>query len=114
LLHFSRLVTIGELSACFAHEVNNPLTLIRGHVRFVEDSLPVYHPLRNSFEVIERASRRIEEMARRMLDFSRKKTQCAESCEVAELISDALILVQPYFTAQCIQVKIDPDSHLPL
>ena len=44
LLHFSRLITIGELSACFAHEVTNPLMLIRGHVRFVEDSLPVDHP----------------------------------------------------------------------
>ena len=114
LLHFSRLVTIGELSACFAHEVNNPLTLIRGHVRFVEDSLPVDHPLRNSFEVIERASRRIEEMARRMLDFSRKKTQCAEPCEVAELISDALCLVQPYLKAHCIQVEVHQDPHLPL
>src|SRR5439155_18620295 len=28
LLHFSRLITIGELSACFAHEVTNPLMLI--------------------------------------------------------------------------------------
>ena len=40
LLHFSRLITIGELSTCFAHEVTNPLMLIRGHVRFVEESLP--------------------------------------------------------------------------
>ena len=29
LLHFSRLITIAELSACFAHEVMNPLMLIR-------------------------------------------------------------------------------------
>ena len=53
----SRLITIGELSACFAHEVTNPLMLIRGHVRFVEESLPADHPLRINFEVIERASR---------------------------------------------------------
>jgi len=28
LLHLSRLVMIGELSACFAHDVANPLMLI--------------------------------------------------------------------------------------
>jgi two-component system NtrC family sensor kinase len=113
LLHFSRLATIGKLSACFAHEVSNPLTLIRGHVRFVEDSLPLDHPLRNSFEVIERASRRIEEMARRMLDFSRRGKRRTESCEVAELISDALCLVEPYLKALCINVNVHPDPRLP-
>jgi signal transduction histidine kinase len=113
LLHFSRLVTIGELSACFAHEVTNPLMLIRGHVRFVEESLPEEHPLRMNFEVIERASRRIEEIARRMLDFSRKRTRRTESCEIDELISDALRFVQPYLRSQCIDIQVQLESELP-
>jgi signal transduction histidine kinase len=111
LLHLSRLVTIGQLSACFAHEITNPLMLIRGHVRFVEESFPSDHPLRINFEVIDRASHRIEEMAKRMLDFSRKRTGRIEACEMTELISDALRFVQPYLTTQCvdIQVRLDPD-----
>src|ERR1700756_5622193 len=84
LLHFSRLITIGELSACFAHEVTNPLMLIRGHVRFVEESLAADHPLRMNFDVIARASHRIEEMARHMLDFSRKRGRRTERCDIAE------------------------------
>ena len=107
------MVTIGELSACFAHEVANPLTLIRGHVRFVEQSLPVDHPLRSNFEAIERASRRIEEMARRMLDFSRKGMPCLESCDAGELISEALCLVQPYLRKQYIDLKLQLDTPLP-
>jgi two-component system NtrC family sensor kinase len=113
LLHFSRLITIGELSACFAHEVTNPLMLIRGHVRFVEESLPADHPLRINFEVIERASRRIEEMAKRMLDFSRKRTRRTEACEIDELISDALRFVQPYLRTQYIDVQVQLDQDLP-
>src|SRR5215470_574421 len=111
LLHFSRLITIAELSACFSHEVMNPLMLIRGHVRFVEESLPADHPLRINFEVIDRASHRIEEIAKQMLDFSKKRTQHADTCEIAELISDALRFVQPYLSTQCIdvQVQLDPD-----
>jgi signal transduction histidine kinase len=114
LQHFSRLITIGELSACFAHEVTNPLMLIRGHVRFVEESLPADHPLRINFEVIDRASRRVEEMAKRMLDFSRKRTRRTDPCDVAELVSDALRFVQPYLKTQFIDLQVQLDSQLPL
>src|SRR5690242_20118426 len=113
LLHFSRLITIGELSACFAHEVTNPLTLIRGHLRFVEESLPADHPVRINIEVIERASRRIEEMAKRMLNFSKKRTRRAETCEIDELISDALRFVQPYLRTHSIDVKVQLAPDLP-
>jgi signal transduction histidine kinase len=114
LLHLSQLITIGQLSACFAHEVTNPLMLIRGHVRFVEESLSAEHPLRINFEVIERASRRIEEMARRMLDFSKKRTRRTEPCEIDELISDALRFVQPYLRTQYIDVQVHLESDLPV
>lgn len=113
LLHLSRLITIGELSACFAHEVTNPLMLIRGHVRFVEESLPADHPLRINFEVIDRASRRIEEMAKRMLDFGRKRTQRTEACEIDELISDALRFIQPYLRTEYIDIQVNLDADLP-
>src|SRR5436190_7077547 len=114
LQHFSRLITIGELSACFAHEVTNPLMLIRGHVGFVEESLPADHPLRINFEVIDRASRRVEEMAKRMLDFSRKRTRRTEHCDIAELISDALRFVQPYFRSNFIDVQVHLAPQLPI
>jgi two-component system NtrC family sensor kinase len=113
LLHFSRLITIGELSACFAHDVTNPLMLIRGHLRFVEESLPAEHPLRINFEVIDRASRRIEEMAKRMLDFSKKRTRRTEPCDVAEVVSDALRFIQPYVRSQFVDVQVHLDPDMP-
>jgi signal transduction histidine kinase len=113
LLHFSRLITIGELSACFAHEVTNPLMLIRGHLRFVEESITEDHPLRINFEVIDRASKRIEEMAKRMLDFSRKRAPRTEKCDFAEVISDAIRFIQPYFRTQYIDVRVHLEPDLP-
>jgi signal transduction histidine kinase len=113
LLHFSRLITIGELSACFAHEVTNPLTLIRGHLRFVQDSLPSDHPVRLNLDVIDRASSRIEEMARRMLDFSRKRRQRMEPCDVAEIVSDALRFVQPYTRPHFPEIQLHLQPGLP-
>jgi two-component system, NtrC family, sensor kinase len=113
LLHYSRLITIGELSACFAHEVNNPLTLIRGHLRFVQENLPADHPVRLNLDVIERASSRIEEMARRMLDFGKKRCRQKEFCDVPEIISEALRFVQPYIRLQFPDIRLDLDPALP-
>lgn len=113
LPHFFRLITVGEFSACFAHEVRNPLTLIRGHLRLIDESLPANDPLRSNFEAIDRASLRIEEMAQRMLDFSKKRNRRTESCDVAELIADALRFVQPYVRTKFIDVHVDVEAELP-
>ena len=114
LMHFSRLITIGELSSCFAHEVTNPLMLIRGHLQFLEEaSVTEGHPLRMHLDVIDRASKRIEEMTRRMLNFSRKRTPRTEKSDFGELISDAVRFVQPYFHTQCIDVRVHTEPGLP-
>jgi signal transduction histidine kinase len=113
LAHLSRLITMGELTACFGHEVTNPLMLIRGHLRMIEEQLPEDHPLRPNFEVIDRASRRIEDMARRLLDFSRKRKIRAENCDVSALITEALRFVQPYLQTQNVRVQLNVDPSLP-
>jgi len=113
LLHFSRLITMGQLSACFAHEVTNPLMLIRCHARFVQDTLKPDDPLRINFDVIDRAALRLEEMTRRMLGFSRKTTRHAESSGAGELISEALHLVQPYLKTHRIDVRVHVDPDVP-
>jgi signal transduction histidine kinase len=114
LLHFSRLITIGQMSACFAHEVTNPLTLIRGHLRFVEERLPVDDPLWIHFDVINRSSRRIEEMSKKMLDFSRKRARRTEPADLAEVISDALKFVQPFMRAHLVDIQAQIEPDLPL
>jgi two-component system NtrC family sensor kinase len=113
LAHLTRLITMGELTACFAHEVTNPLMLIRGHLRMIEEQLPEGHPLRPNFDVIDRASRRIEDMTKRLLDFGRKRKMRADHCDLSELIKEALRFVQPYLQAQNVQVQLNLDSRLP-
>lgn len=113
LLHFSRLITMGELSSSFAHEVANPLTLIRGHIRFIEETLQPDDPMRANFDVIVRASRRIEEMSSRMLDFSKKRRRRIETFHLADLISDAIRFVQPYYRPTFLDAQVQVDAQLP-
>ena len=114
LLHVSKLITMGELSACFAHEVTNPLMLIRGHLKLIEESLPPRHALRMNLDVIDRASRRIDEMAKRMLDFSKKRGAIREASDIADILSEALRFIQPYTRAQFVEVQVHLEPGLPL
>jgi signal transduction histidine kinase len=113
LRHLARLITMGELSACFAHEVFNPLMVIRGHLRFMKEGLLPDHPVRTNLDVIERTSRHIEEMAKRMLDFSKKQTFSTELCDPAELVMDALTFMNPYIHVQHVSVQINCEAGLP-
>jgi two-component system NtrC family sensor kinase len=113
LLHLARIVTMGELSACFAHEVSNPLTLIKGHLRFVKERLSPDDPLRGDFEVIEHSAQRIEVLAKHMLDFGKKKAPRITSCEITDIVSEALRFVQPYLKQNFIDVQLDIAPELP-
>jgi signal transduction histidine kinase len=53
-------------------------------------------------------------MAKRMLDFSRKRTPRTEAVDVAEVISDSLRFVQPYFRTQYIDVQVHLEQKLPV
>ena len=113
LCHFFRLITMGEFSACFAHEVRNPLMHIRGNIQLIKQNLALDDPLRSRFEAIDRHSLFIQEMAERMLDFSKKRTRRIERCDVDELISDSMRFVRPYIRSKFIDVQVHLDSGLP-
>jgi signal transduction histidine kinase len=114
LRRFSRLITIGQLSNYFVQELMNPLTLVRGHLQLLQESVAVDESLQINIDVIERAARRIEEMAKRMLDFGKKRAARMETCHVSDLMSDALKFIQTYVRHPFVDVQLALDSQLPL
>jgi signal transduction histidine kinase len=113
LLHVARLLTVGELSTCFAHDVMNPLMMIRGNLGFMNETLPADHPARPYFEIIERAYVRVEEMAKRMLDFSRKHPTRLQHFDAFDIVTDAVRFMQPYFQEKHTEVKVSIAPGLP-
>lgn len=113
LLHISRLVTLGELSACFSHEVMNPLTSLKGYVRLIEQVIPEDDPIRPHLIGLQRNSKRIEDMAKTMLGFSRKRNRELESCKAEDLICEAVRFVQPRLQNPMIQLEVRVEDHTP-
>jgi C4-dicarboxylate-specific signal transduction histidine kinase len=92
LAHASRLATMGEMAAGFAHEVNQPLTAITNYARVTQRMLRTDAPdpelLSRTLEKIEAQSHRASEVVRRIRGFVRKPAMGKEVLSVAGLLDE--------------------------
>lgn len=66
-----RLAGIGMLASGVAHEINNPLAIIRGNTELLEMGLDTGHPNREEVDTIMRQVGRIERIVQNLRAFSR-------------------------------------------
>lgn len=92
LAHSSRLSTMGEMAAGFAHEVNQPLTAIANYtslaVRLVGNEPLDKAGLKQIMEKIGSQSHRASEIIRRIRGFVKKPASGREHVPVRELLAE--------------------------
>lgn len=69
-IRLSSLASLGDLAAGVAHEINNPIGIIKTYSDFLMQSTAPDDPLREDFQAIRDEAQRCQEIVRRMLDFS--------------------------------------------
>ncbi|MBI1292305.1 hypothetical protein GC173_13870 [bacterium] len=93
LVRAASLSAIGELSAGVAHEINNPIGIIKTYTDFLERSMKADDPLREDIETIRREAQRCEEIVRRMLDFSNPRLQGIATLSIRDLVEETVSFV---------------------
>jgi C4-dicarboxylate-specific signal transduction histidine kinase len=92
LAHTSRLTTMGEMAAGFAHEVNQPLTAISNYARVSKRMMAKDEPdlelLGETLDKIDAQSHRASEIIRRIRRFMKKPATGKEELSVPELLED--------------------------
>ncbi len=98
LTHISRLSTMGEMAAGFAHEVNQPLTAISNYAqvcsRFLKQEPLDKESLTEALDKIGVQARRAGDIIARIRSFVKKPQHVLEAVDCNKLISDVVRLAE--------------------
>lgn len=73
LVQTERLSAIGKLAAEIAHEVNNPLSIIKNYLRLISDDIAEDDPHSESLSIVGGEVERIAKIVRELLKFSKPR-----------------------------------------
>ena len=116
LLQSQKLASIGELSAGIAHEINNPLAIIRQEAEwllhlFKKESPPEAAEIKNCLTEVVHQVDRAREITHNLLNFARRRQPVVQAVDLNRLVEDMTLLVAKEAQHNRITVlkKLQPD-----
>lgn len=88
------LAAIGKSMAIVAHDMKTPLISIGGFSSFVLTKLDEDFPHRDKLEIVVEETRRLENMVRNMLDYSKPLELNLAREDVAKLVKETIVLTR--------------------
>lgn len=106
LVQTTKLMALGELTAGLAHELNQPLTVIRGISQYLirdfdENSLQV-----EKLKFIESATQKMEKTISHLKAFSRLDDHAMVNTDLNVVINNSLLLISEILKSKFIKVKL--------
>lgn len=118
LAHVSRVSLIGELSASFAHELNQPLAAILSNaqagLRFLENDPNDLGEVRAILHDISAADRRASEIIGRMRAMMKKEKIQMELGDINVNVTEVLLLLRGDLAKRCVDVSTQLIEEVPL
>jgi two-component system, NtrC family, sensor histidine kinase HydH len=109
-----RLAALGQLSAGLAHEIRNPLGVIRGSAEMLNQKLHSADPITSELAgYISNEVERLNRLVARFLDFARPLQPKVEKQPLKPIVDLALKSVQEQQPAANVQVEWQESSNLP-
>jgi signal transduction histidine kinase len=116
-----RLAALGEMSAKVAHEINNPLAIIKNYLLLIRRSLGDKTETGRFVDIVGQEIARIARIVKELLDFQRPNAMVSQKVDVVRLIDDVLLLVGQQletsrvevvrrFALECPAIEGSPDN----
>lgn len=118
LIHSNKMVTMGQLSAGISHELNQPLTGIKGFAQVALMDLDENSLLRNDLQKIIEQAERMENIVQSVRSFARKLKFRVENVDINKSLKASLmflkhqlkicnIRVDTFFSKNLPKIKVD-------
>lgn len=109
-----RLAALGQMSAGLAHEIRNPLGVIKGSAEMLAQKVQNTNPLASELAgFIGAEVNRLNSLVARFLDFARPSHLDLRPARVSEIVDRALEAVRQQFPAANVTVQRHYADHLP-
>ena len=117
LAHAGRVLSIGELTASLAHEINQPLAAIVANAnasrRWLERKVPDYEHARKSLQNIARDGNRASAILQRVREFSAKTPPSRVPLNPNDVVHEVLAIVTNEIVRERITLGVDLAAKLP-
>jgi signal transduction histidine kinase len=120
-VHIDKLASVGRMAAGVAHEINNPLAIIKEKAGFLGDLLAhryndetTVEKMQGLVESIDRAVLRCTVIMHRVLDFSRPDTKTKQVVEPSAIIKEIIDFFEKDINRRGIRVRVHVDDNLPV
>jgi signal transduction histidine kinase len=105
-----QLTTLGLLAAEIAHEIRNPLTVLKLLHGGLGLDFSADDPRRTDVRVIGEKLDQLEAIVTRVLNFAKAPSSLHSRWSLADIISDTLVLVRPKFAQAKVHLMYDPPT----
>ena len=113
LIRADRLAAMGELTAGVAHEVRNPLGVIRASVQLLEDAKGDPERIHEAAEVIKQEIDRLDRVIKALLDFGRPSKPTLMATDLNEVLQDIVLFTNRFASQSDVVITEILDPQLP-
>jgi PAS domain S-box-containing protein len=110
LVQSGKLAALGELAAGIAHELNQPLTAVKG---FAQEAMAPGANVKNCLEEIVHGADKMERIISHLRNFTRKSTEDFKWVDVNAVIDESLVMLDKQLRSRGIKVHRHFGAGLP-
>jgi len=114
LIRADRLAAMGELTAGVAHEVRNPLGIIRASVQLLEDAQCEPSRISEAAEVIKQEIDRLDRVIKALLDFGRPSKPTLLHTDLNGVLEDVVLFTNRFAKQANVHISLNAGDALPL